>query len=109
MASLEIPTCKDLIMKKSILFLYFLLTANQVFGQTKPCINDSIKYLMFIKALENNSTSPNFIVFKAVTLNSKKQREICQSGGYFISKTVGNNKARFLIGKNRLFSLIVLS
>jgi len=39
--------------------------------------NDSIRNQIFKIAYQNNSTAPSYIVFKAVDLNTGKEKEIC--------------------------------
>lgn len=81
--------------------------------------NDSIRNQIFKIAYQNTSTAPSYIVFKAVDLNTGKEKEICceapflsgamhrelgkgynESDSKFIDSLILNNKSRVFEFKN---------
>ena len=65
-------------MKSVIIIILGILLGTQLVGQTSLFeVSDDEKSNLFIKAFENQSTSPSYLVFKARNLNTDKTKEIC--------------------------------
>jgi hypothetical protein len=45
-------------------------------------INDSTKYEMFIVAIENESTAPNYVLVTVTNLNNNQTKEICTEAAF---------------------------
>jgi len=70
--------------------------------------NDSIRGLNFKTAYNNNSTAPNYIVFRAKNLNTGQTKEICSEAPFLSGAMHRELNIKFdLIGEKYIDSLIL--
>ena len=72
--------------------------------------NDSIRDLNFKTAYNNNSTTPNYIVFRAKNLNTGQTKEICSEAPFLSGAMHRELNIKYeLIGEKYIDSLILVN